>query len=194
MMNSERAIRQLNDLKDHCDSMEWTEDVEALEIGIRAIKTVKRIGLIIFILFVLIIGSLELKEPETGSITYIPQKVYAKGNPKRSKKKSLSAYKSLGKYTLTAYCGCSKCCGKSDGLTATGTKAKAGHTIAVDPKVIPYGTKIKIGKNIYTAEDCGGSIKGKHIDIFFDSHSKALDFGKQKKTVYIRRDKNDIKK
>ena len=92
---------------------------------------------------------------------------------------------SLGTYTLTAYCPCSRCCGKSDGITATGTKATAGRTIAVDPKVIPYGSKVKINGHVYTAEDCGGAIKSKKIDIFFNSHQSALNFGKQTAEVFI---------
>lgn len=52
--------------------------------------------------------------------------------------------------------------------TATGTRATAGRTIAVDPRVIPYGTKVYIeGWGYRIAEDCGG-FSGKHIDIFVD--------------------------
>ena len=81
--------------------------------------------------------------------------------------------------TATAYCPCVKCCGKTDGITATGTKAIAGRTIAVDPSVIPYGTEVIINGNTYIAEDCGGAINGNDIDIFFDSHEAALQFGRQ---------------
>lgn len=82
-------------------------------------------------------------------------------------------------FKVTAYCPCVKCCGKSDGITATGVKAKQGRTIAVDPKYIPYGTKIIINGNTYIAEDCGGNIKGNRLDIYFDSHQEALAFGVQ---------------
>ena len=91
----------------------------------------------------------------------------------------------MGRFKLTAYCACSKCCGKSDGITATGTKAKQGRTIAVDPKKIPYGTKVVINGHTYVAEDCGGSIKNNRIDIFFNSHKEALQFGVQYADVYI---------
>ena len=91
----------------------------------------------------------------------------------------------LGEYQLTAYCACVSCCGKSDGITATGTIATAGRTIAVDPRVIPYGSRVMINGNIYVAEDCGGAIKYNRIDIFFDSHSEALQFGVQRAQVYL---------
>ena len=91
----------------------------------------------------------------------------------------------LGEYRLTAYCACSRCCGKSDGITATGTVATAGRTIAVDPRVIPYGSRVMINGNVYVAEDCGGAIKRNRIDIFFDSHSDALQFGIQCAQVYL---------
>lgn len=91
----------------------------------------------------------------------------------------------LGNFTLTAYCSCSSCCGKSDGITATGTRATAGRTIAVDPSVISYGSKVQINGHTYIAEDCGGAIGGNRIDIYFDSHNDALAFGVQRADVYI---------
>jgi 3D (Asp-Asp-Asp) domain-containing protein len=87
--------------------------------------------------------------------------------------------------TATAYCPCKKCCGKTDGITATGTKATAGRTIAVDPSVIPYGTEIIINNNTYIAEDCGGAVNGNDVDIFFNTHDEAINFGRQKLTAYI---------
>lgn len=83
-------------------------------------------------------------------------------------------------FEATAYCACSECCGVyASGYTATGTKAAAGRTIAVDPKVIPYGTTVFIDGLPYVAEDCGGAIKGLRVDIFFDSHKEALQFGRK---------------
>lgn len=92
----------------------------------------------------------------------------------------------LGRFKLTAYCTCPKCCGEySDGMTATGTKATAGRTIAVDPKVIPLGSKVVINGFEYTAEDTGGAIKGNRIDILFPTHQDALNFGVQYAEVAI---------
>ena len=86
-------------------------------------------------------------------------------------------------FTCYAYCPCTYCCGKSNGITATGTIATAGRTIAVDPKIIPLGSTVIINGREYIAEDTGGGIRGYKVDIFFDSHKEALQFGKQKLEV-----------
>lgn len=97
----------------------------------------------------------------------------------------------LGEFTLTAYCPCMKCCGKwANGITATGTTATEGRTIAVDPRVIPYGSTVTLyyedgTVHTYTAEDCGGAIKENRIDVFFDSHEAARAFGVQSAMVYV---------
>lgn len=93
---------------------------------------------------------------------------------------------SLGTFKFTAYCPCSKCCGKSDGITKSGTKATQGRTIAVDPKVIPLGSTVVIDGHEYIAEDVGGGIKENRIDLFFDSHKEALNFGVQYKEVFMK--------
>ena len=92
----------------------------------------------------------------------------------------------LGKYKLTAYCACKKCCGKSDGITASGVKAVQGVTVAADTRVLPFGTKIIIDSHEYTVQDRGGAIKGNKIDIYFDSHQEALNFGVQYKEVFMK--------
>lgn len=93
---------------------------------------------------------------------------------------------SLGYFSSTAYCNCSKCCGKwSGGPTASGAYPQAGRTIAVDPNIISLGTKVLINGNIYIAEDTGSAIKGKKIDIYFDSHSAALNYGRRNIEVFL---------
>ena len=88
-------------------------------------------------------------------------------------------------YVITAYCGCLKCCGKTDGITASGEKAVQGVTIATD-KSIPFGTKIHIdGVGERIVQDRGGAIKGNRIDLYFDTHQEALNFGRQTKQVTI---------
>lgn len=88
-------------------------------------------------------------------------------------------------YEVSAYCSCVKCCGKTDGITKSGKKAQANHTIAVDPIVILLGTKVIIDNTEFTAEDTGGAIKGKRIDVFFLDHNSALAHGRQTKEVKI---------
>lgn len=89
----------------------------------------------------------------------------------------------------TAYCSCEKCCGKNDGITATGVKAKENHTVAADPSVLPYGTEILCGMGEFVVEDCGGAIKGNRVDFFFDSHEEAVNFGRQEFTIWVKGDK-----
>lgn len=88
------------------------------------------------------------------------------------------------KFTATAYCPCKQCCGKTNGVTASGAKAKAGITVAM-PSKYKFGTKIEIkGMGIYIVQDRGGAINGNRIDIFFSTHKEALQFGRR--TVYLK--------
>ena len=77
------------------------------------------------------------------------------------------------------------------GLTASGTKARPG-VVAVDPRVIPLGTKLYVqsldGSKDYgfaIAEDKGGAIKGNKIDLFFETATQVSNFGRRKVKVYI---------
>lgn len=91
----------------------------------------------------------------------------------------------LGNFTATHYCSCAKCCGTETGKTATGTQATAERTIAVDPEIIPLGSKVIINNKVYIAEDTGGAIKGNRIDIYCESHQEALELGVKKVKVYL---------
>lgn len=94
----------------------------------------------------------------------------------------------IGNYKLTHYCTEKRehTCGTGTGLTATGTKVTAGRSIAVDPSIIPYGSKVYIeGYGWRIAEDCGGGVDGKHIDIAVDSHSHALKMGTKTGGVWL---------
>lgn len=97
------------------------------------------------------------------------------------------------KVIATAYCSCAQCCGvwaenRENGIvyTASGAIAQAGHTIAVDTSVIPFGSVVLIDGIQYVAEDTGGAIQGNRIDIYFDSHDEALQFGIQELTIYVK--------
>ena len=92
----------------------------------------------------------------------------------------------IGHYQITHYCPCAICNDRSDQLTALGTKLKPGTTIAVDPSLIPLGSKVWIeGYGIRTAEDTGGAIKGNHIDMCVSTHAEAMHKGVVYKDVYI---------
>ena len=105
---------------------------------------------------------------------------------------------SLGVFRITAYCPCVRCCGiwsaehpsriGTDFVqrTASGTIPTAGRTIAVDTSVIPFGTVIFIDGREYVAEDRGGAIRGNRIDIFFNCHQEALNWGVQRIEVFIK--------
>ncbi|AWI07576.1 3D domain-containing protein [Clostridium drakei] len=76
------------------------------------------------------------------------------------------------------------------GITATGTVAKRSvgsySSVAVDPRVIPLGTKLYIeGYGYAIAEDTGGAIKGDRVDLFFDSNSEANNWGVRWVNVYL---------
>jgi uncharacterized protein YabE (DUF348 family) len=93
---------------------------------------------------------------------------------------------------LTAYAAGSDHTGKSPGdlhygITRSGTKATEGRTIAVDPNVIPLGTWVYIeGIGLRKAEDTGSAVKGKKIDVYYESDSTAKGFGlKRGYTVYV---------
>jgi len=105
--------------------------------------------------------------------------------------------------TATAYCLCRKCCGKSEsspgyGATASGLRIIPNtgmKVIAVDPNVIPLGTKVYVeglnGASDYgyaIAADTGGAIKSNKIDLYFDTHQDALRWGRKKVRVYILKD------
>ncbi|WP_035294314.1 3D domain-containing protein [Clostridium sp. KNHs214] len=95
----------------------------------------------------------------------------------------------------TAYTASEACTGKGSGdpyqgITATGTRAirnPSGYsTIAVDPRVIPLGTKVYVeGYGLAIAEDVGGAIKGNIIDVFLNTNSQANSWGVRWVNVYI---------
>ncbi len=117
------------------------------------------------------------------------KKTKAKKKKKKVKKakKAKSNIKYAGTFKITGYCSCSSCCGKSNGITASGTRATAGRTIAADTSKFPFGTQMIIDGHTYTVEDRGGAISGNRIDMFFSSHDSALQWGVRYCDVYIQK-------
>ena len=105
-------------------------------------------------------------------------------------------YVSLGEFKLTSYCACEKCCGywatirpldeNGDPIvyTASGAVARQGVTVAADTSILPFGTVILIGGEEFTVQDVGGGVDGKHIDIYFEDHQAAREFGVRYETIY----------
>ena len=78
-----------------------------------------------------------------------------------------------------------------DMITSTGTTVRIG-TVAVDPRYVPYGTRMFIVSNdgsyiygISVAEDCGGAIKGDRMDLYFPTTAECFQFGRRNCTVYL---------
>jgi len=77
----------------------------------------------------------------------------------------------------TGYCSCAVCCGKSNGVTASGTQAHWGTLAA--PKGWAFGSRYTISglEGAFIVEDRGGAINGNRIDIWFPTHAEALAWG-----------------
>ena len=75
--------------------------------------------------------------------------------------------------------------GNGAGITATGIRATYG-VVAVDPRVIPLGSKVYIpGYGVALAADTGGAIKGYKIDLCMESYAECMQFGRRNVTVYV---------
>lgn len=97
-------------------------------------------------------------------------------------------YKGTATIRATAYTHTDKGC---DLITSTGTTVHWG-TVAVDPRYIPYGTRMFIvasnGSYVYgiaVAEDCGGDIKGDRMDLYMPTYEQCMEFGRRVCTIYF---------
>jgi 3D (Asp-Asp-Asp) domain-containing protein len=97
------------------------------------------------------------------------------------------AWKPMGEYRITGYAACVKCCGKSDGITADGTYAPGFRgRLASAPREIPFGTKLWIaGVGLVEVHDRGGAIRGRRLELFFQKYDEALQWGVQKRQVWV---------
>lgn len=116
-----------------------------------------------------------------------------KAEEERKRQEELANKNKTATFKVTAYCTCRECCGKyspevsgKPASTASGTSPCAGRTVAVDPSVIPLGSTVIINGHSYIAEDTGSAVKGNVIDIYFDTHSEAQNWGcKYLEVTYI---------
>ncbi len=91
-------------------------------------------------------------------------------------------YTQQGKHMVvgaTAYC--------NDPITYMGTVPKVDYTIAVDPAIIPLGSRVYIPQfnKVFIAEDCGSAIKGNRIDIFMNTYDECMEWGFRDIDIYI---------
>ena len=126
----------------------------------------------------------EIKEV-ANEVKTVSYKELAENNPPTEYKKVIEA-------TATAYCLCQKCCGKSPSSPGYGVTGTGMKVIAVDPKVIPLGSKVYVeGLNgawdygYAVAGDTGGAIKSMKIDLYMDSHDETLSWGRKKVNIYV---------
>lgn len=94
---------------------------------------------------------------------------------------------SLGEFKITVYDACEYCSSEWGTQLARpcsdGHSAIENHTVAVDPEVIPYGTRLLIDGIEYVAEDCGGAVKGNVIDVYVEDCENS--FGRKFSEVFI---------
>lgn len=138
--------------------------------------------------------SAEIIKKEIEKATEVPEALEvpeapAEDDPIQDEKKMTDH--PVGVCEITAYCTCVKCCGiwssehpsrQGTGYvqkTATGTIPTEGRTVAVDKDVIPLGSIVIIDGVTYIAEDTGNAVKGNVVDIYFDSHEEAVQFGRR---------------
>ena len=119
-----------------------------------------------------------------GLLTYaaMEETLYNTGENYNSAEEDFPKYRRKMIVEATAYSPQDPGLGK---YTARGNLVGYG-IIAVDPRVIPLGTRVYIPNyGIAVADDTGGAIVGKRIDIAFDTHREAMSFGRQTIEIYI---------
>jgi 3D (Asp-Asp-Asp) domain-containing protein len=100
-------------------------------------------------------------------------------------KSSTFNYSAVYTMNASAYAPVVACCGKSDGITASGMKAGYG-VVAVDPRYIKLGTKLYVeGYGYAIAADTGGAIKGYKIDLCYNTYKEAVNYGRKNVKVYV---------
>ncbi len=150
------------------------------------------------------ISSKIIKEPVTKIVEVRTAQVTSRGATERvaTTNPALTASTALAKkvegitpiiksFNTSAYCACMKCCGKTNGITASGAKATQWYTVAA-------GSGYKMGTVIYipalkdkpnggwfVVQDRGGAISNSKLDIYMDSHNAALQYGRKTLEAYV---------
>ena len=138
--------------------------------------------------------TLQTKKTTTSTTTTTTQPTTVETS---SKIVTTTQSKLIGRFKITVYCACSKCCGKyayNRPVDANGNvivKGASGrvlipyYSIATDPRVIPSGTEVVINGKVYRADDKGGAVKGNVIDIYAGlNHDEAMQFAYAMESQY----------
>lgn len=133
----------------------------------------------------LLIACMALLTPLTGTETTAEEQraisryeIQYKGDSEVEPADTLKYY---GNCRITFYCPCAKCCGKDDGITASGAPAQVNHTVANGS--LPFGARVQIDGVTYTVEDRG--VGSDQFDIFVAGHQEAYDRGLYYTDVYL---------
>ncbi len=120
----------------------------------------------------------EVVNPATTSINNLAKKVKGKTPTVKT-------------FNTSAYCSCTKCCGKSGGMTSAGVKASSWYTLA-SGSVYPIGTiiyipyfKDKPNEGWFIVQDRGGAISSNKLDVYMGTHSQAIQFGRKNLECYV---------
>lgn len=125
---------------------------------------------------------IDTKELQRKTITPMQPKVVQVGTREVEVSRSYDRVREVITMEATAYLPTD---GGGDGITATGIRARHG-VVAVDPNVIPLGTRVYIpGYGEAIAADIGGDIVGNRIDVVLEDYGSAMQFGRRTVDVYI---------
>lgn len=157
---------------------------------IKFLLTFLAVDFILIVFFILLSTTTHIPfRDNNNTVIEIPQTIQVEskyeGNSNLYGTTFYTDYEDLGSFKITYYCACEKCCEKNDGITASGNKAIEGRTIAADTRILPMGSVVVIDNHVYVVEDIGGAIKGNKIDIYVESHEKALEKGVKFANVYL---------
>ena len=125
---------------------------------------------------------------QAETVTVAPEPVEEPENERIEAALLASAHR-LDNVTVTHYDCCVDCCGKADGITASGVRATPGVTVAVDPAVIPLGADVLVDYgdgmlHYYRADDTGSGVVGNCIDLCVADHQTAVQLGRRTATVW----------
>ena len=148
------------------------------------------------------ISSVIIKEPVNKIVEVRTIQVTSRSTVDRTSNPALTASTTLAKsvegitptvksFNTSAYCSCAKCCGKTNGITASGAKATAWYTLAAG-KGYKMGTVIYIpaladkpNGGWFVVQDRGGAISNSKLDVYMGSHSQALQYGRKTLECYV---------